>query len=70
MCFQQHFAETHSRPFNMISYGTRSHLRIFTRCAFWKGSGTFLNAKYFNGDAAEKQVVCFCCIFYMVFDAF
>ncbi|CAI9616700.1 unnamed protein product [Staurois parvus] len=40
---------------------------------FWKGSGTFLNAKScifgsidFNGNAAEEHVVSFC----YVFDAF
>ncbi|CAI9531579.1 unnamed protein product [Staurois parvus] len=51
----------------MISYGTCSHLRFFTRCIFWKGSGTFFNTKScifgaidFNGNAAEKHVVHFC----------
>ncbi|CAI9550342.1 unnamed protein product [Staurois parvus] len=54
----------------MISYGTGSHLCVFTRWVFCKGSGTFLNAKsclfgsiYFNGNSAEKHVLHFCCIF-------
>ncbi|CAI9619018.1 unnamed protein product [Staurois parvus] len=53
----------------MISYGTCSHLSVFTQCIFWKGSGTFLNAKSCVFGSIDFQwkccikactVVCFC----------
>ncbi|CAI9540907.1 unnamed protein product [Staurois parvus] len=47
----------------MISYGTCSHLCIFTRCVIWKGSGTFLNAKSCcfasrDGKHCRKSMFC------------
>ncbi|CAI9611825.1 unnamed protein product, partial [Staurois parvus] len=63
----------HYSPFNLISYGTRSHIRVFTQGVFRKGSGTFMNAKScifgsvdFNGNAAENHVVRFCFVFLCV----
>ncbi|CAI9553489.1 unnamed protein product [Staurois parvus] len=52
-----------------------AHISVFSPSAFyWKGSGTFSNAKScifgsidFNGNATEKHVVCFCCIFLLCF---
>lgn len=64
------FVEMHYSPFNMITYGSSSHLCVFHRCTFGKDRAFFFPAAGcsidFNGNTAKMHQKCSAC----VFDAF
>ncbi|CAI9553949.1 unnamed protein product [Staurois parvus] len=55
-------------PFNMISYGTRSHLHVFTQCIFLGRVSDFferkklLQWKHSKNPQCSGFLLCFSCI--------